>query len=111
MQVYFIWVTKTQRHFEWLTDIIREVEEQDKNNLDYARALGLIERAVRVYPDSSAGWFNIGSTCEQMGDRERAERSFERALEIKPANRQASNALARLRAARTERGAAREIQR
>lgn len=33
MQVYFIWVTKTQRHFEWLTDIIREVEEQDKNNL------------------------------------------------------------------------------
>lgn len=32
-QIYFIWVTRTQRQFEWLTDIIREVEEADKNNL------------------------------------------------------------------------------
>ncbi len=32
-QVYFIWVTRTQKHFEWLTDIIREVEEKDVNNL------------------------------------------------------------------------------
>lgn len=32
-QIYFIWVTRTQRQFEWLTDIIREVEESDKNNL------------------------------------------------------------------------------
>ena len=24
-----MWVTRTQRQFEWMTDIIREVEEQD----------------------------------------------------------------------------------
>lgn len=32
-QIYFIWVTRRQWQFEWLTDIIREVEESDKNNL------------------------------------------------------------------------------
>eukprot|EP00117_Sycon_ciliatum_P014232 scpid13674/ scgid14577/ Dual oxidase 1; Large NOX 1; Long NOX 1; NADPH thyroid oxidase 1; Thyroid oxidase 1 len=29
-KVYFLWVTRTQRQFEWFTDIIRLVEEQDK---------------------------------------------------------------------------------
>ncbi|KAM3870374.1 dual oxidase 1 [Diretmus argenteus] len=28
-KVYFIWVTRTQRQFEWVSDIIREVEEMD----------------------------------------------------------------------------------
>ncbi|XP_035667433.1 dual oxidase 2-like isoform X1 [Branchiostoma floridae] len=32
-KVYFLWVTRTQKQFEWLTDIIREVEEKDKNDL------------------------------------------------------------------------------
>ncbi|KAG9489487.1 hypothetical protein GDO78_005456 [Eleutherodactylus coqui] len=32
-KIYFIWVTRTQRQFEWLTDIIQEVEEKDNNNL------------------------------------------------------------------------------
>ncbi|XP_065907299.1 dual oxidase 1-like [Dysidea avara] len=32
-KVYFIWVTRTQHQFEWLTDIIREVEEKDVKNL------------------------------------------------------------------------------
>ncbi|XP_056428537.1 dual oxidase 1-like isoform X2 [Hyla sarda] len=32
-KIYFIWVTRTQRQFEWLTDIIGEVEENDKNDL------------------------------------------------------------------------------
>lgn len=32
-QIYFIWVTRTQRQFEWLADIIREVEEADRNEL------------------------------------------------------------------------------
>ncbi|XP_053317809.1 dual oxidase 2-like isoform X2 [Spea bombifrons] len=32
-KVYFIWVTRTQKQFEWLTDIIREVEEKDKGEL------------------------------------------------------------------------------
>lgn len=33
LQVYFIWVTRTQRQFEWLSDIIREVEEMDTQEL------------------------------------------------------------------------------
>lgn len=32
-QIYFIWVTRTQRQFEWLADIIREVEENDRHDL------------------------------------------------------------------------------
>ncbi|XP_048733941.2 dual oxidase 2-like isoform X2 [Ostrea edulis] len=32
-KVYFLWVTRTQKQFEWLTDIIREVEEKDKRDL------------------------------------------------------------------------------
>lgn len=32
-QIYFIWVTRTQRQFEWLADIIHEVEEADGNDL------------------------------------------------------------------------------
>ncbi|XP_078313072.1 dual oxidase 2-like isoform X3 [Crassostrea virginica] len=32
-KVYFLWVTRTQKQFEWLTDIIREVEEKDQRDL------------------------------------------------------------------------------
>ncbi|KAM3608924.1 uncharacterized protein V6R79_006848 [Siganus canaliculatus] len=32
-KVYFIWVTRTQRQFEWVADIIREVEEMDTQEL------------------------------------------------------------------------------
>jgi len=32
-KVYFIWVTRTQKHYEWLTDIIREVEDNDKSDM------------------------------------------------------------------------------
>lgn len=32
-QIYFIWVTRTQRQFEWLADIIRELEESDQLDL------------------------------------------------------------------------------
>ncbi|KAK3099000.1 hypothetical protein FSP39_025146 [Pinctada imbricata] len=32
-KVYFLWVTRTQKQFEWFTDIIREVEKKDKHNL------------------------------------------------------------------------------
>ncbi|XP_071836101.1 dual oxidase 2-like isoform X2 [Apostichopus japonicus] len=30
-KVYFIWLTRTQKHFEWFTDIIRKVEESDED--------------------------------------------------------------------------------
>ncbi|KAG9331931.1 hypothetical protein JZ751_016568 [Albula glossodonta] len=32
-KVYFIWVTRTQKQFEWVSDIIREVEEIDAQEL------------------------------------------------------------------------------
>ncbi|KAK3098032.1 hypothetical protein FSP39_015507 [Pinctada imbricata] len=32
-KVYFLWVTRTQKQFEWLTDIIKDVENNDGNNL------------------------------------------------------------------------------
>ena len=33
LQVYFVWVTRTQKHFEWMTDIIKDVEENDTQNI------------------------------------------------------------------------------
>jgi len=30
--VFFLWVTRTQKQHEWFTEIIREAEENDKNN-------------------------------------------------------------------------------
>ena len=33
VQVYFLWVTRTQKHFEWMVDIIRDVEDSDPNHL------------------------------------------------------------------------------
>uniref|UniRef100_T1KCF3 NAD(P)H oxidase (H2O2-forming) n=1 Tax=Tetranychus urticae TaxID=32264 RepID=T1KCF3_TETUR len=32
-KVYFLWVTRTQKHFEWLVDILRDLEEKDVSNL------------------------------------------------------------------------------
>ncbi|XP_049837219.1 dual oxidase-like [Schistocerca gregaria] len=32
-KVYFLWITKTQKQFEWLVDIIREVENADISNV------------------------------------------------------------------------------
>ncbi|XP_063929411.1 dual oxidase 2-like [Zophobas morio] len=32
-KVYFIWVSRTQKQFEWLVDIIRELEYKDRNNV------------------------------------------------------------------------------
>ena len=33
LQVYFIWVTRNQKKFEWFTDTIREVEQADRKEL------------------------------------------------------------------------------
>ncbi|GBM06687.1 Dual oxidase 2 [Araneus ventricosus] len=32
-KLYFIWVTRSQKQFEWMIDILREVEDNDKNGL------------------------------------------------------------------------------
>ena len=33
LQLYFIWVTGSQRHFEWLLDILQEVEDVDTHGM------------------------------------------------------------------------------
>lgn len=33
LQIYFIWVTRSQKQFEWMVDILREVEKADTNNV------------------------------------------------------------------------------
>ena len=32
-QLYFIWITGSQRHFEWLLDILQEVEQIDQHGM------------------------------------------------------------------------------
>ncbi|XP_068222962.1 dual oxidase-like isoform X2 [Palaemon carinicauda] len=32
-KVYFLWITRSQKQFEWMTEILREVEEIDKNGI------------------------------------------------------------------------------
>ncbi|XP_076057532.1 dual oxidase 2-like [Oratosquilla oratoria] len=32
-KIYFLWVTRSQKQFEWLTDILCEVEKMDKRNI------------------------------------------------------------------------------
>ncbi|XP_076465945.1 dual oxidase 1-like [Babylonia areolata] len=32
-KVYFLWVTRTQKSFEWMTDVIREVEQTDTSDV------------------------------------------------------------------------------
>ena len=33
LQVYFVWVTGSQKHYEWFLDILRQVEEVDTQAL------------------------------------------------------------------------------
>ena len=33
IQVFFIWVTRSQKQWEWFTDIIRDVEDADTKGL------------------------------------------------------------------------------
>ncbi|KAF2980440.1 hypothetical protein EK904_011244 [Melospiza melodia maxima] len=63
--IYFIWVTRTQRQFEWLTDIIREVEESDKN--------GLV--SVHIYITQLAEKFDLRTTMLYI-----CERHFQKVL-------------------------------
>ncbi|NXR56249.1 DUOX2 oxidase, partial [Hippolais icterina] len=64
-KIYFIWVTRTQRQFEWLTDIIREVEESDKNDLV----------SVHIYITQLAEKFDLRTTMLYI-----CERHFQKVL-------------------------------
>nr|XP_033776119.1 dual oxidase 1-like [Geotrypetes seraphini] len=64
-KIYFIWVTRTQRQFEWLADIIREVEENDKNDLV----------SVHIYITQLAEKFDLRTTMLYI-----CERHFQKVL-------------------------------
>ncbi|XP_074862479.1 dual oxidase 2-like [Carettochelys insculpta] len=64
-KIYFIWVTRTQRQFEWLTDIIREVEESDQH--------GLV--SVHIYITQLAEKFDLRTTMLYI-----CERHFQKVL-------------------------------
>ncbi|XP_078056229.1 dual oxidase 1-like [Mustelus asterias] len=58
-KIYFIWVTRTQRQFEWLEDIIREVEETDKMSLV----------SVHIYITQLAEKFDLRTTMLYICER------------------------------------------
>ncbi|XP_030043766.1 dual oxidase 1 isoform X2 [Microcaecilia unicolor] len=64
-KIYFIWVTRTQRQFEWLADIIREVEENDKNDLV----------SIHIYITQLAEKFDLRTTMLYI-----CERHFQKVL-------------------------------
>lgn len=52
--------------------------------LDPAEGVRHLERATELSPGKSSYWADLGSACESIGDRECADRSFERALALSP---------------------------
>lgn len=58
-KIYFIWVTRTQRQFEWLTDIIREVEENDSHDMV----------SVHIYITQLAEKFDLRTTMLYICER------------------------------------------
>nr|XP_021551450.1 dual oxidase 2 [Neomonachus schauinslandi] len=64
-KIYFIWVTRTQRQFEWLADIIREVEENDRQDLV----------SVHIYITQLAEKFDLRTTMLYI-----CERHFQKVL-------------------------------
>ncbi|XP_072480342.1 dual oxidase 2 [Notamacropus eugenii] len=64
-KIYFIWVTRTQKQFEWLADIIREVEENDLQELV----------SVHIYITQLAEKFDLRTTMLYI-----CERHFQKVL-------------------------------
>ncbi|XP_073688046.1 dual oxidase 1 [Garra rufa] len=58
-KVYFIWVTRTQRQFEWVSDIIREVEEMDTQEMV----------SVHIYITQLAEKFDLRTTMLYVCER------------------------------------------
>jgi len=52
--------------------------------LDPAEGLRHLERATELNPGKPSYWADLGSACESTGNRECADRSFERALALSP---------------------------
>uniref|UniRef100_A0A8D0BPC5 NAD(P)H oxidase (H2O2-forming) n=1 Tax=Salvator merianae TaxID=96440 RepID=A0A8D0BPC5_SALMN len=64
-KIYFIWVTRTQRQFEWLADIIREVEDNDQRDLV----------SIHIYITQLAEKFDLRTTMLYI-----CERHFQKVL-------------------------------
>ncbi|KAL8197165.1 UNVERIFIED_CONTAM: Dual oxidase 2, partial [Gekko kuhli] len=64
-KIYFIWVTRTQRQFEWVADIIRELEEKDQRELV----------SVHIYITQLAEKFDLRTTMLYI-----CERHFQKVL-------------------------------
>ncbi|KAJ8247813.1 hypothetical protein GJAV_G00250810 [Gymnothorax javanicus] len=69
-KIYFIWVTRTQKQFEWVSDIIREVEEKDSQDLV----------SVHIYITQLAEKFDLRTTmlyiCERHFQKVRSRSLF-----------------------------------
>ncbi|XP_077174273.1 dual oxidase 2 [Paroedura picta] len=64
-KIYFIWVTRTQRQFEWMADIIRELEGKDQRELV----------SVHIYITQLAEKFDLRTTMLYI-----CERHFQKVL-------------------------------
>ncbi len=59
----------------------------------YEDALSLFDKAIESEPDFYQAYYNRGVTYELMGEREKAEKDFEKVLEINPVHRLAKEKL------------------
>jgi cytochrome c-type biogenesis protein CcmH/NrfG len=62
-----------------------------------AEAIVILELNAEQYPQDATAAFALGQLYARAGNREKAIASYERALRIEPDNRQAQQALQRLR--------------
>lgn len=63
-----------------------------------AEAGALFERVTREQPSRRAGWFNLGTCHEALGDRAGAAAAYQKAIDLDPTYTKAATALARVRA-------------
>lgn len=63
---------------------------------DFSQALHYFDRAAAIRPDYVSAHHQRGIACELMGDKERALKCWERALELEPDNKQARENIERV---------------
>ena len=81
-------------------DVVLEVEPNNVDALINRASIKFIvrdcrgsildgEKAVKLKPDSESAWFNLGMSYLAIQNYKDAERSFEKAYDINPQNREA----------------------
>jgi Flp pilus assembly protein TadD len=66
-----------------------------------AQAIGVLELNTRLFPESANTYDSLGEACMLSGDRDRAMRLYEKALELNPGSANAREILDRLRKGQT----------